>query len=436
MSTFRSFTQYFRTYPLRGILTVLTIAIGTGVLIVTFSLSFDVGRSLEDSLSNGGIRITIANATTTDDGTIDWQFPPAFTSSITDLLETDYENLLDATIVRETNWDRISAGDTSYQVRSVISAEPTYADLMNLDMAAGSFFTREDIDNRREVVVISEETAIILFGSPEAAVGQQISTAVPVASPGGGGFRMRMVQQPFDVVGVYSTISELERESFGVGDFIIPLGIDMPAGIPVDMLPGSVVMARVVNTSLEAATSRIGSIIEVEYGEDASLAVWEGSPSGPAPMIAESRESVQSFALTVNVLGVIVLIASSIGIFSIMLVEVLNRLREIGLRRALGATRADIRRFFLMQALYFSGLGSIVGTALAFAFYRVIGGSLLPFFERSGLAAAQLDFVAPGALPIALAVGSALIVGVAFGFFPALSASRTPIVETIREEAA
>jgi putative ABC transport system permease protein len=436
LGTVKSFGQYFRTYPLRGILTILTIGIGTGVLIVTFSLSFDVNNALDESLSGGGIRITIANGTLNEDGQIERQFPPAFGDDVVETLETDYENLHDTTVVRSSGWDRVSANGTSYQVRSVISAEAAYANTMDLEMTSGAFFTDEDVEERRRVVVISEETARILFGSVESAVGQQVSSAVPVANFEGGGMRMRVAQQPFEVVGVYQTVSELERESFGIGDFIIPLGIDRPAGFPMEFMPDSVVMTRVTNASVDSAMSRISAIMEVAYGEDTEVAVWEGSPSGPAPLIEESRKSVRSFALTINVLGVIVLIASSIGIFSIMLVEVLNRMREIGLRRALGATRAHIRRFFLLQALYFSALGSVLGVGLAVIFYRVIGRSLLPFFERSGLSATDLQFVAPGLLPIGLAVGAALLVGVVFGLFPAISASRTPIVETIREEAA
>jgi putative ABC transport system permease protein len=298
-------------------------------------------------------------------------------------------------------------------------------------MVTGDFFTEEDVDANRYVVVISESTARILFGTAEAAIGQQVSAA---RAGGEGPMRMRATQEPYEVVGVFADPTELVRESFGVGDLVIPIGLTVPPNFPISFLPGSAVMARIVDTTVESAMSRIAGIIELEYGIDADVAVWEGSAEGPAPMIEESRRAVTSFAITVNVLGVVVLVASSIGIFSIMLVEVLNRMREIGLRRALGATRGSIRRFFLNQALYFSLIGGALGTGLAFVFYQAVGGSLSPFFERSGLSATDISFQAPGLLPIALALSAALVAGVVFGFFPALSASRTPIVETIRED--
>jgi putative ABC transport system permease protein len=166
------------------------------------------------------------------------------------------------------------------------------------------------------------------------------------------------------------------------------------------------------------------------------VAVWEGSPSGPKPLIEESRSAVSSFIVTMNVLGLLILVASSIGIFSVMLVEVVNRMREIGLRRAIGATQAGIRRFFLAQALYLSLAGAAVGVGLAIVFYRAIGSALTPFFETSGLTAANLDLSLPGFLPVAVAVGVAAVIGALFGFFPAIVASRTSIVEAIRDDAA
>jgi len=316
---------------------------------------------------------------------------------------------------------------------------------MNLEMVAGSFFSMDDVESRRQLVVISESTARIMFGSAGAAVGQKVQSAmsrgVAIAAEAMGlaeaaRARRFLSQEPYTVIGVFEDVSELEREAFGVADFIIPYGINIPPNAPINFDPSTVVMARLVGEGVTTAESRIATILTLEYGDDVVVSVWEGSPQGPEPLIEESRRSVKSFALTINVLGVIILVASSIGIFSIMLVEVLGRMREIGLRRAVGATRAGIRRFFMVQALYFSLAGSAVGTGLAFAFYRIVGASLVPFFESSGLSAADLNLGAPGALPVALAVGAAAIVGALFGLFPAISASNTPIVDCIREEAA
>ena len=213
VSSTKSFLQYFRTYPLRGVLTLLTIAIGVGSLIITFSLSFDVGDALSESLSQEGHRVVIANATLADDGTYTRQFPPAFDADTVSVLTTDYESLADATVVSAVNWDRISTGEESFQVRSVVAAGSAYADLMNLDFVAGSFFTTEDVADRSQVIAISESSATILFGGAEEAVGNDILVAVPSVSFGGDGPRRRMSQEPFTVVGVFTDVSELTREA-------------------------------------------------------------------------------------------------------------------------------------------------------------------------------------------------------------------------------
>jgi putative ABC transport system permease protein len=437
ISTVTSFTHYLRTYPLRAVLTLVTIALGVGALTITFGLSFDVNETLNESLSRNGRRITIANAARTDDGELERQFPPAFDQGVPELLVRDYENLRDAAIVGDARWARISAAGTSYQIRSASAVTAGYAALMNLELLAGSFLTDRDVVERRQVVVMSASAARMLFGSAGAAVGEQIRTAIPVVNTDEAeGGRFRMSQQPFAIVGVFADPSELEREAYGISDFLIPAGVNLPPGLPVDFDPRAVVMARVVDDSLVAAESRIRSIIETEYGDETLVDVWEGSPAGPQPLIEESRRSVSSFSVTVNVLGVVILVASSVGIFSVMLVEVLNRMREIGLRRALGATRVGIRRFFMAQALYFSIGGGLGGVILALVFYRAVGASLAPFFETAGLSISDLSLTTPAPESIALALGAAVIMGAVFGLFPAISASRTPIVDAIRDEAA
>ena len=121
MFTLKSFAQYFRTYPLRGVLTVLTIAIGVGALIITFSLSFDVGHALERSISIEGRRIVIANGTLNADGNLAPQRPPRFSGAAPGTFELEYENLRDATRVAPARWTRATSGGTSYQVRSEIT---------------------------------------------------------------------------------------------------------------------------------------------------------------------------------------------------------------------------------------------------------------------------------------------------------------------------
>lgn len=437
VAAIKSFVHSLLANPLRGVLTLLTIAIGVGALIITFGLSFEVSGALERSLASAGRRIVISNASLSDDGATTRQVPSVFRADTANLLERDYEHLSHVTPVSTARWQRISADGTSYQVRRAFAVGAGYADLMDLTFVSGSFFSEADADTGRTVVVVSESAARILFGSPETAVGREVQTAMPgVVRAAGGGARIGSTQTPFTVVGVYADLPELTREAYGVGDFLIPYGVNLPRGIPAGLDPSAVLVGRLTADPPERAESRIRAVLELEYGDDVAVAVWQGAPSGPTPLIEESRRAVSSFVLTVNALGLLILAASSIGIFSVMLVEVVNRTREVGLRRAIGATQAGIRRFFLSQAVLYATGGAVVGTGLALVFYRTVGASLAPFFETSGLSLGDLDLALPGLRAIMLAVGAAVVVGACFGVFPALSASRIPIVEAIRDDAA
>lgn len=433
LSSFRSFAHYFQAYPLRGTLTIITVSLGVAALIITFSITSDVFSAIDDSRSETGQRIVIRNADAGPDGTLSPQIPAAFTQEATATLEAEYENLRDMTFVTNGRWSEMSTESTSYQIRSSLSVEPGYERAMGLSIIAGSFLTEEDVAGRAPVLVISSETAQIVFGGVEASIGETIFGAIPVSQGDG---RLEIGREPFTVIGVYESLPEFEREAYGVGDILMPLGITGRPGIDVTQTPAAYMVGRLINDSLEAAESRIRATLEVAYGDETMISLWEGNGQGPVPLLEENREAIASFVVTVNVLGLVILLASSIGIFSIMLVEVLGRMREIGLRRALGATRWGIRRFFVGQALWYSCLGGVLGVGLSFVFYRVIGASLLPFFESSGLAATAVGLTAPGLIPTALAVGSAAVIGALFGFFPAISASSMSIVDAIREEAA
>lgn len=439
VSSFRSFVHYFREHPLRGVLTFATIAVGVGVLIISLSLSMDVTSALNRQLSQDGHRIVIANGSLADDGSLSRQIPPAFDAGIAQTLALEMDTLSNIGMAGRSRLraGRIQANDRTFEARSIVSADTTYAEWAGLRMIAGVFYTKEDVDSRAEVVVITESAARRMFGSAEEAIGEQMLFAQPqFTADGDGGFRARQVQVAYTVLGVFADPSELERTAFGIGDLIVPTSAGMPVGIQIDFDPSAVIVATVRGESVAQAQARITEILHAEYGEDTEVVVWEGSPDGPAALIDQSRQSVSRFTLAINSLGVVLLLASSLGIFSIMLVEVLNRTREIGLRRALGATQASIRRFFMGHAFITAATGGVIGVGLALLFYRPVAESLAPFFQSAGLSVAQLGLDLPGVLPIIGALAVAIVFGVVFGFFPALSASRAPIVECIREDAA
>ena len=89
----------------------------------------------------------------------------------------------------------------------------------------------------------------------------------------------------------------------------------------------------------------------------------------------------------------------------------------------------------MIQAAYYSLCGSILGIGVSLIFYRTIGTFLTPLFDSSGLRVTDLHLALPNVIALLVAVGASLVFGVLFGFFPAMSAAKTPIAECIREDA-
>ena len=137
------------------------------------------------------------------------------------------------------------------------------------------------------------------------------------------------------------------------------------------------------------------------------------------------------FTLVVNILGFVLLITGSIGILSIMLVEILARTKEISLERALGASKSTIIREYFARAITLSLLSSAIGIILSIIFARPLTQLLLPLFATMGITEATGGVLNPFA--ILIGTGVALVIGGVFGVFPVFTTLKTGIAEGIRE---
>jgi ABC-type antimicrobial peptide transport system permease subunit len=193
----------------------------------------------------------------------------------------------------------------------------------------------------------------------------------------------------------------------------------------------STLAVRVQGLSFQAAQAQIRAALSAQYGDSVAVQVWEGTPRGETATLQEARNTVATFSLVVNLLGFVLLITGSIGILSIMLVEVLGRSREISLERALGAARSVITREYFLRSVIVSGLSAVVGVVLALALSRPLQELVVPIFR--GVTVAELGGNIVGVVPVAVSVGASLLVGGVFGIFPVLPALHTNISDGMRE---
>jgi len=285
-------------------------------------------------------------------------------------------------------------------------ATPEYGVVSNITASEGRFLTQSDIGSAARVAVIGETVANKLF---------------PETSPVGETIRINRV--PFTVIGL------LESKGSNLGNdnddqIIVPITtlrqrlLTTAAQGPDDV--------TLIFVGFEDEDSLLSGQKEIERLLRDRYRVAKGKINPftvrTTTEIAETTgEVTQIFQAVLVAIASISLLVGGIGIMNIMLVSVTERTREIGLRMALGAKRSDIRNQFLVEAAVLCVIGGAIGLSLA-----ILAASI---FERIA------EFPAPIGLDTAiLAVAFSGIIGLVFGGYPAIRASRLSPIEALRSE--
>ncbi len=295
--------------------------------------------------------------------------------------------------------DRISVGNGKEQDISILGVFPEYSRVRNLVMLAGRFFDTEDSQGRNKVGVVTEKLAVKLFQTPESAVGQVI----------------KLNGLPFTVIGVFK-----ERvETFGQSE-VEENTMAIPYSVSRFFLPSNTVRQIYFTVAspdeVNTATAQIKRVLQSRHRPES---VYNVENLTPLVNLAEKTANILTVVLLL--IAGVVLLVSGIGIMNIMLATVSSRIREIGIRKAVGATRREIRLQFLSEAVLISLSGGVLG---------IIIGLAIPFSVRF-LTAYRIPISGLSAI-IAIVVCS--LVGILFGTLPAIRAAQLDPVESLRYE--
>lgn len=274
-----------------------------------------------------------------------------------------------------------------------------YSACSNLTVAKGRDLAYLDMKNYNQVCVMGAQAVKTFFGS-----------ANPV------GKELQINGNPFLVVGVYgSRLSEESAASSNIDNFIAfpyttrrVLGGEAPTQFTVKAKEG---------VELNAIIPQIGGFLRGLLGQSGSYDV-----SSENQWQDYQNESLTQLSIILGGIAAISLLVGGIGIMNIMLVTVTERTREIGIRRAIGAQRANIVAQFLIEAAMLCGMGGLVGIAVG-----TLGSVIL------STALVQIT-VFPPLWVTAAALALSLALGVLFGSYPAMKASRLQPVEALRAE--
>ncbi|MCB0961900.1 MAG: ABC transporter permease, partial [Acidimicrobiales bacterium] len=324
------------------------------------------------------------------------------TSDAVSLADPDVAPDIEAVATTSTTSVSLTNGDTNWTTTLTGTTE-SWAQVRSRDVTSGRFLSSEDQDDAAMVVVLGPDTAAELFtGDP---VGQQVTYE---------GTKL-------EVIGVLEELSSSEDTSNN--DLAV-----VPTSTYAERLVGGSDRDSVSSIYVKA-TSDDALSAAYQEAEAALLNLHGIDDTGDADFSIATQESILTAATSVDqtmtvMLGgiaVISLLVGGIGVMNIMLVSVTERIREIGLRKALGAHPSSIRRQFLVEASVLGLAGGIGGVAIG-----ALGAVVLP-----ALADARVILrPTPAVLAIVVAVG----VGVLFGVYPASRAARLAPIDALRNE--
>ena len=295
--------------------------------------------------------------------------------------------------------DRISFGGGVTKDTLVLGVSPDYQQIRNLLVPVGRFFDEEDDSAHIECAVVSEEFAKDRFGSDDAAVGQTFEIS----------------RIPFTIIGVFKEavpdfgVSEIEDQTV-----LIPLQVAR-------YFTGSENVQQIYFSmrSMSEVTDAAKEVKRIVQARHRSDSIYRTQTMQEELSVAKNIMNALT-ALLVAV-SLVTLAVGGVGIMNIMLAGVRARVREIGIRKALGATRREIKLQFLTEAVIISLTGGVVGSIVGLALpvsARVFTDVAIPITPWS----------------VVIALGSAMLVGVIFGTVPATRAAQLDPVDALKYE--
>jgi putative ABC transport system permease protein len=397
--TLRLAFDSFRASKTRFLLTMLGMVIGSASVILVFTVGSTGKQYALDTLASlgtnkvemqysGGMVMGPNNVATPDNMTIE------------DMQAADAEvpGIVASSPMLEATED-ISVGNGVSKEARLLGVNPQYKDVRNLQTLAGRFFDDEDEMTHAKVAVMVLPMAIELYGSPEAAISHTIS----------------IKGIPFTIVGVFKESIDTYGQS-EISDETLLIPYHVARYFTGTDLVKEIFFSMAEPDQVEPGAAQITEIIHRRHRPTSAY---------KAMTLTDILVTMGNIAdmLTVVLLlaSAITLIVSGVGIMNSMLANVQSRLREIGIRKALGATQREILLQFLTESVFISLAGGIVGTVIGLA---------IPLSVRF-----LTDFTIPvSGWSAVVSLSTSVLVGVVFGTLPAQRAAKLDPVTTLKYE--
>ena len=409
---------------LRALLTMLGIIIGIGSVIAIMTVSESLTTSISKSFQEmGANNVTVGLSAKSDEeevradgmrfGASDRNVSVTEEDRITDRmiskLKKTFKNQIAAVAVSESAGTASVSRDGDSVNINVSGVNQDYFESDQVTLLAGRLIKKADLSGKKHVIVVSDQLVESMFdGDNDAALWQKINVNI------NGNY------QDFYIVGVYEyesagTVSDSDDVTTNA---YIPLATEKEIMRSDDGYTQFTIVTDTSVSSVSAFADQVEAFFTPYYASNDN---YEIATSTMESMTESMSEMVHTVSLAISLIAGISLLVGGIGVMNIMLVSITERTREIGTRKALGATNGSIRLQFIIESMVLCLVGGCLGIVLGLILGSV-AASVLGYSATAPVAA------------IFVAVLFSMVVGVFFGYYPANKAARMDPIEALRYE--
>ena len=405
LETVRAGAEAVRAHRMRSILTMLGIVIGIASVILTVGF----GQGAQDEVKSeidalGSNLLIISPGSSTSTGGLRGGFGSATTLTLGDAEAIGDESVVpDAAAVAAvtTTSAGVTVGETNWTT-SVVGTTPSWLEVRTRDLDSGRFFTAAEVADGAAVVVLGPDTASELF-----AIGDPVGQSVTIAG------RQLTVIGVLDSTGASATGTSEDDQA------VLPISTAKSLTGSATNTVSTIYVEAESGDTLSAAYQEVNNLLITRHGvtsDDADFSI-----STQDSLVETANSTNETLTVLLTGVAAISLLVGGVGVMNIMLVSVTERIREIGLRKALGATPTVIGRQFLVEASMLGLAGGIAGVLIG-----VLGAWVLPGLIDQPVTLSLFATMA--------ALATSLALGIGFGVYPASRAARLTPIDALRSE--